>query len=180
MQTDQIMSDVWEDNRYATVWDDAKQMIQKVRIRDNDKFVCDLSPENFDKVFGFLLNMRINEMLNAHARDVATPVVGKTVKIVSGRIEKNKIGKIFKIISRPYQTGYKSDTRNKLGVAFDDEMIDYISSSGKTYKNYKNCAWVWGHNVQVIPDDTMKPDLENIQQQAFEVTQHEIKKMMER
>jgi phospholipase/lecithinase/hemolysin len=45
---------------------------------------------------------------------------------------------------------YRAVERPIAGVALDEEKHDTVGKNGKTYQSYKNVAWVWCHNLEVV------------------------------
>jgi hypothetical protein len=175
--TVQVMSDIWEDQIDALVWDtDVGRPMRKFFWLDAFAEV-DASDEILAQYYQYEGLRRYEEVkekrIESIQKEANTPGVGKTVKIVAGRDAglKGKTGKVFHNMYRPYQNGWRASQRLKVGVAFSDEMVDVVKN-GRTFKAYKDHAWVWGHNVQVLDADAaIAAEMASVEFQATEAMQ---------
>ena len=84
-------------------------------------------------------------------------VAGKVVKVTGGKqkpgVTVGKEYKVFHVMERSYGMGFRASMRPIAGIALDEEMHDVVGKNGRTYQSYKNVAWVWCHNMEVVGAD---------------------------
>lgn len=170
----QVMSDMWEERIEVLVWNPTEGK-PNTRYFTYEVYVeVDATEEvlvAYYKWLGMNAYTSIKERLVGGAQlEAAKPVKGKTVKIVAGRDKHlyGKTGTVFHTMYKPYNTGWRSAERLKVGIAFSDEMIDVVKN-GRTFKAYKDCAWVWVHNLEVIgAEQEVQSRMADIEEQSLE------------
>lgn len=187
--TVQVMSDIWEYQTHATVWDETKGELrtlflsaENTKPEEQGSAVVDATPEVLVKVRAYLTRKNYESykanLLRTAQETAVRPEKGKTVKVVSGRSFKGTVGKVVAIIARPYNMGYRSVMQNKLGVATSDRTIK-VTLGRKTFDRYLDVVWVWARNVEVQnPEQYM--DAAALDAQAVTYAYNQAKYAMER
>ena len=146
----QVMSDIWEWLPVA-YYEENGSIAQRILNMETDTVVVDATSDVFDRIYSkeySRLFEREKSRLDGDALDPA--VKGRIVKVTSGRSNKGVVGKVVARVEKPYSMGYKTSWEYKLGIALDDEMVDYHHPSGKVFKNHKNMVWVWARNCEAV------------------------------
>jgi len=148
-ETVQVMSDVWEDRRYALVWDVDRNDTRKIDISsEGTSGKVDATPETVAlyraKVYDMVYRRQYDHALNYRR----TPSVGSTVTVKRGRQNVGSKGVVRVVKPMLYSMGYKSIEMNKLGVSTSDKT-KLVTFKGKEYTNYVDMIWVWACNVEV-------------------------------
>jgi len=160
METVQVMSDIWESQLYVTYWDAAAGKPASAYLPDQGlaDVTIDYTPQVFKAYLTYMAKLRYEtayeKLLDTVQATNMKAVAGSTVKIVGGRPKPGVVTgqeyKVFHVMDRNYGMGYTSVTRPMLGIALDEEKHDTVGKNGKTYQSYKNVAWVWAHNTEVV------------------------------
>ena len=154
-KTYQVQSDIWENGRYALVWNAATGKSETVNwivsgfVDATDVVKALYRKEQVDRKTEYVYNDRIAKE-EARVNDI---VKGDIVRVVRGRQAKGLVGPVVVETWKPYAQGWKSVKKRKFAIAKDDVMVDVTTSYGKTYRNYANVEWVWARNCEkaVIP-----------------------------
>jgi phospholipase/lecithinase/hemolysin len=120
--------------------------------------VVDYTPEVLKAYIAQQAKLQYTNVLerleSAAHKDFQKVVPGVTVKVTGGKpksgVVVGKEYKAFHVMSRSYGMGYRAVERPIAGVALDDEKQETVAKNGKTYQSYKNVAWVWCHNLEVV------------------------------
>jgi|SRR5665213_577219 len=144
-KTYQIMSDVWEDGRYALVWDASSGAPKTIDWITSGQ--VDASPEVLLAYRSVLFDREFKGLLAEAERTAAIPSKGDTVRVVKGRTFMNVEGPVVIAINASYRQGWRSSGEQKLAIPLSDVMVDKVMPNGKVFKNYRDLAWVWARNV---------------------------------
>lgn len=151
-KSERVMSDVWEWFTYVNYWDmEANRWAQ---VESSQIISCDYDiGERADKIIALAaaeLENRLRPIEYRVVEDAASiPELGSMVRVTRGRSNKGAEGKVVVKKEMLYSMGYRSSLHFKLGIALDDETVDYVAPNGKVYKNYKNMVWAWVFNCEV-------------------------------
>lgn len=143
-----VMSDVWENETYAVVWDKDEDRIKDICwIKGGE---VDATPEvvayaRAEKVGSKFQDLKYNA--EAAARRI---VVGDDVEVIKGKTAKGTVGKVAVIIKKVYPAGYNSTTEDKLCIATSDVKVKVAAANGRVYDNYRDVVWVWARNVNKL------------------------------
>lgn len=177
-ETVQVMSDIWESQLYVTYWDAEAGKPAGAFLTNNEEVTIDYTPEALKAYVSYMAKMKYESALEnavAYSRRTRLEVTaGKTVKITGGRPKPGVVvGKeyvVFHVMDRTYGQGYHSSVRPMAGIALDAEKHDVVGKNGKTYQSYKNVAWVWAHNTEVVgAEDAIAADLPGNKAHAKEI-----------
>jgi hypothetical protein len=146
----QVMSDIW-DWLPVAYYEENGSIAQRILNMETDTVVVDATSDVFDRIYNKEYSRLFEREKSRIDDDAEDPAVrGRIVKVVSGRTAKGTVGKVVARIERQYGMGYRSSLQYKLGIALDDEMVDFHHPSGKVFKNHKNMVWVWALNCEVV------------------------------
>ena len=148
-ETVQIMSDIWEDRRYALLWDADKNTTRKIDLTtEGCSGQIDATPEVI-AAYRAMLYKNIYARRYQHALDYCNkPRKNSTVTVKRGRNNVGAKGVVRVVKEMPYNMGYKSVWRDKLGISTSDRT-KIVTFNGKQYTNYVDMIWVWADNVEV-------------------------------
>jgi hypothetical protein len=169
----QVMSDVWETTTYATYWDQALERLQTVPWVKEGK--VDATPEVLAQVEAFLYSRAYEDALLRAQNEAAVIRKGSTVKVTKGRQDKGAVGLVVADIVRPYQMGWQSSQRQKVGIATSDVKVKVAAANGKVYENYKDVTWAWAHNCELV--EVPAVDLQEVKERAREKAKYEYQRV---
>lgn len=160
-ETVQVMSDIWEKQLYVMYWDTAAGKPAGRFLADDAKVTIDYTPEVLKAYVAYMAKLNygaaLEKLVNRVSNENHAVVAGKKVKITGGRPKPGvSVGAeytVFHVMERSYGQGYQSSVRPIAGIALNEEKHDVVGKNGKTYQSYKNVAWVWCHNMEVVGAD---------------------------
>lgn len=150
-ETEQVMSDVWEQITRIYYFNDAGGLSS---VYAGEKDLTHTLDADYDAGLKALWQYTYTNALAGHRaraeENARTPQKGDTVKVVRGRTAKGTVGKIVVMKEMLYNAGWQKRWAWKVAVAVDDAMKDWVSPQGKTYSVYANVVWVWLFNCEVL------------------------------
>ena len=160
-RTAQIMSDVYDSQKYALYWDEERQVVTSAHLfyhcesgawEHQSHAEVDATDEVWEKVRAFYEERAYRKYEGEALREANRITKDSVVKVVSGRANKGTEGKVVVVIQRPYGMGYRSSLENKVGIATSEVMVDKIVN-GRVYKNHRDMVWAWARNCElaVVP-----------------------------
>lgn len=161
-ETVQVMSDIWEEMTSVTYWDTVKNQPVHAYLNNGESVVVDATNEIVRAYVTYITNLEFENQFerirSQRWKDYSKPVRGSKVRVTRGRnkpgVVTGKEYEVFHVMEKNYSEGYRSSVRPLLGIALDDEKHDVVSAkNGKTYQSFKNVAWVWAHNCEVVGVD---------------------------
>jgi hypothetical protein len=159
METVQVMSDIWESQLCVTYWDAEAGAPKSMYVTEGvPNVIVDYTPEVLKAYIAQQAKLQYTNVLerleSAARKDFQKVVPGATVKVTGGKqkpgVTVGKEYKVFHVMERSYGMGYRASMRPIAGIALDEEMHDVVGKNGRTYQSYKNVAWVWCHNMEVV------------------------------
>lgn len=171
MDSVQVMSDIWEEARHVTYWDEAEG---RLRTQAWTKDVrVDATDEVLQKVYEYLYENAVKTLTNEAKNEAARIGKGSVVEVISGRSGKGTRGKVVVAIERPYGMGWRSVMATKVAIATSDVTVKVAASNGKVYENYRDMVWAWARNVQLV--EVPEIDVESVKERAKDRAEREIK-----
>lgn len=168
-QETRVMSDIWERLPYALIWNAKDNRADRIHIEFIEDATVDATPEVIEAYRASVASRYIEREKQKRIEMQSQPKIGSMVKVVSGRNNKNTIGKVTYIKDMPYQMGYRSAALPKLCIALSDDKVTMTGRYGRSYDRYTNVAWVWARNVKVLNSEVISADsLRYIEAQAKE------------
>jgi len=163
-RTIQVMSDIWDTEYYAKVWDEATGKPLDVSLFTSDSSVetrqkcdavVDATPDIRAKYDRYVRNRAIdaNYSRAVAATEVAVARISKgdTVKVVRGRSGKGTVGKVVVEFLGTYNAGYHSRDEYKYAIATSDRTeIAYAKGSGREYERHLDVVWAWARNCEKV------------------------------
>lgn len=163
-----IMSDVWETYKHALVWNTIEQKPETIILFHGEKSdlhtrsaTADATEEVMEAYRQYLIQCKVETLRNDEKDRIQRQLSGKTVKVVRGRKDQGKVGKVVFTKQMPYQMGYRTIMKDKLCIALDDRTVKVKGNYGKVFDRYVNTAWVWASNVDIVnPEQYQSSDAE--------------------
>lgn len=186
----QVMSDIWEDQLLVTLWNTEKNAPERVFLQIGETVVPDASPDIVRAYVRYESNRayehKLETLRSSYWKSFAQPSKGSVVRVTRGRAKggvtpnDGKTYPVFHVMEKNYSEGYKSSIRPLLGIALDDEKHEVIGKNGNTYQSYKNIAWVWAHNCEVVGvDERLEGEMDNLRSMAKAHALHEAEKAVQ-
>lgn len=163
-QTDQVMSDVWEDNRYALVWDGKEA--KSIYLGEGSSATVDATPEVIEAYRASLYATALHIAKNNAERIAKQPMSGKRIRVTKGRTDKGLEGLVVYSKEMSYGMGYRAAWKPKLCVTRDGEYTVEKTRTGREYRKYVNVAWVWAQNVIVTDWESRMPSEAELAERA--------------
>lgn len=140
-ETVQIMSDVWETQKFALVWDAVEQKPTKIGwITDG---TIDATDEVKAAFRAYHVDREFQKRVAKYEADALVPVRGDQVKIVRGRKNPGLVGEVTAITTFPDRYSYGRTDITKVAVPIDDTHEEIALRNGQgTWKKYTNVVWV--------------------------------------
>ena len=157
-QDTRVMSDIWENLPYALIWNEKDNQADRIHIEFIEDATIDATPEAIEAYRAKLASRYIEREKQNVIERQSRPKIGSMVKVVSGRNNKDTIGKVTYIKDMPYQMGYRSALLPKLCIALSDDKVTMTGRYGRSYDRYTNVVWVWARNVKVLNSEAISAD----------------------
>ena len=139
-ETVQIMSDVWETQKFALVWDAVAQKPTKIGwITDG---TIDATPEVKAAFRAYHVDREFQKRVAKYEADALVPVRGDQVKIIRGRKNPGLVGEVTAITTFPDRYSYGRRDITKVAVPIDETHEEIALRNGGTWKKYTNVVWV--------------------------------------
>tara|TARA_R110000772_G_scaffold99174_2_gene198827 strand:- start:5 stop:667 length:663 start_codon:yes stop_codon:yes gene_type:complete len=164
-RTVQVMSDIWDTQFYAKVWDEATGKPLDVSLyyanessrEESQKCVAvvDATSEVRAKFDRFVRNRAIdaNYTRALAATEVAVMRIAKgdTVKVVRGRSGMGTVGKVVVEYLGTYNAGYHSSNEYKYAIATSDRTETAYTKDGQhEYQRHLDVVWAWARNCEKV------------------------------
>lgn len=139
-ETVQVMSDIWETQKFALVWDAVAQKPTKIGwITDG---TIDATDEVKAAFRAYHVDREFQKRVAKYEADALVPVRGDHVKIIRGRKNPGLEGEVTAITTFPDRYSYGRTDITKVAVPIDDTHEEIALRNGGTWKKYTNVVWV--------------------------------------
>ena len=169
-QTVQVMSDIWEEHLVLHSVAEDGHIVENSVAGGYDfggkelEFEIDANEKAFEDYRAYREEFHFNTLKSKAEAHVEDPAVkDRVVKVVKGRRAKGTIGRVVVIMERPYNMGWQSVMKLKLGIATSPRKVKVVRN-GREYENYADMEWVWASNCEVEKPET--PDYDAIREEA--------------
>lgn len=160
-QTVKVMSDIWEEHLVLhSVAEDGHIVENSVAGYHGEKpeWEVDATEEAFEDYRAYREEFHFNTMKSKADDEAVKPSIkGRVVKVVKGRRAVGTVGKVVVVMERPYNMGWQSVLKLKLGIATSPRKIKVVRN-GREYENYADMEWVWAQNCEVEKPETVDTD----------------------
>lgn len=160
-KTVQVMSDIWEQHLVLhSVAEDGRIVENSVAGYHGEKpeWSVDATEEAFEAYRAHCEERHYNSLVAEMEKRVANPAVkDQVVKVVKGRRAKGTIGRVVVIMERPYNMGWQSVMKLKLGIATSPRKVKVVRN-GREYENFADMEWVWASNCEVEKPEAIDYD----------------------
>ena len=171
-QTVQVMSDIWEEHLVLHSVAEDGRIVENSVAGGYDfagkelPFEIDANEQAFEDYRAHREEFHFNTLKSQADADAENPAIrDKVVKVVKGRRAKGTIGKVVVVMERPYNMGWQSVMKLKLGIATSPRKVKVVRN-GREYENYADMEWVWACNCEV--EKVATPDYDAIRKDAQE------------
>lgn len=159
---------------YCLVWDDATKSIKDIVYGDNrggngpfTTVTVDATKEVLEQAEAYRIQQEFERLKAHHITNSQAISLGREVRVVRGnKVALGTVGKVIHMQDAVYN--YQRVT--KLAIALDDEkvQIEKIGRKGTPYmvERFKNVAWTYRHNVEVVNPEQFVPSDEEILRQV--------------
>jgi len=172
-RTVQVMSDIWDTEFYAKVWDEATGKPLDVSLYYSNesssektkacKATVDATPEVKEAYRRWKIDRAIEDRFRRRLRDLESEAIvfrkDDIAKVVKGRTATGVEGKVVVVLEKPYRAGWSTSFEKKLGIATSDRTEMVLASNGRKYERYQDVVWVWARNCEklnYVPVDQVK------------------------
>lgn len=171
-QTVQVMSDIWEEHLVLHSVAEDGHIVENSVAGGYDfagkelPFEIDANDQAFEDYRAYREEFHFNTLKSKADADAENPAIrDKVVKVVKGRRAKGTIGKVVVVMERPYNMGWQSVMKLKLGIATSPRKVKVVRN-GREYENCADMEWVWAQNCEV--EKVATPDYDAIRKEAQE------------
>lgn len=171
-QTVKVMSDIWEEHLVLHSVAEDGHIVENSVAGGYDfagkelPFEIDATEEAFEDYRAYREEFHFNTMKSQADADAENPAIkDRVVKVVKGRRAKGTVGRVVVVMERPYNMGWQSVMKLKLGIATSPRKVKVVRN-GREYDNYADMEWVWAQNCEV--EKVATPDYDAIRKDAQE------------
>jgi len=179
-KTVQVMSDIWERHLVLhSVAEDGRIVENSVAGYSGEKpeWEVDANEQAFEDYRAHREEFHFNTLKQKAEDEAVKPSVkGRVVKVVKGRRAKGTVGKVVVVMERPYNMGWQSVMKLKLGIATSPRK-ERVIRNGREYENYADMEWVWAQNCEVEKPEAV--DTDAIRKEAQDRAKAELDRLRE-
>ena len=164
-RTVQVMSDIWDTEFYAKVWNEATGKpldVSLYYVNESSsektkacKATVDATSDVREKYDRYVRNRAIDynygRAVAATEEAVMRIAKGDIVKVVRGRSGKGTVGKVVVEYLGTYNAGYHSSNEYKYAIATSDRTETAYTKDGQhEYQRHLDVVWAWARNVEKV------------------------------